>query len=73
MAYIVGLLRLVLYGEQQSLSFLLAVVLKFYDKDDNATGEGNQVGGKQENTFTTEHPALAHEGKAANGHHDKTW
>lgn len=65
MAYIVGAIEAgAVWG--QSLSFLLAVVLKFYDKDDNATGEGNQVGGKQENTFTTEHPALAYEGKAAN-------
>ena len=62
----------VVYGAK-SLSFLLAVVLKFYDKDNDATGEGNQVGGKQEDTFTSEHPSLAYEGKTADGHHDEAW
>ena len=41
------------------------------DKDDDAAGEGDEVGKEQEDTLASEHPTLKHKGKTANRHHDK--
>ena len=42
------------------------------NKNDDATGEGDEVGDEQEDTLTPEHPPLCYEGGTADGHHDES-
>ncbi len=49
---------------------LLKVILHFDDEDDDAAGEGDEVGEQQ--IVVLDQQPLDHEGKAADGHHDET-
>ena len=48
---------------------LLKVILHFDDEDDDAAGEGDEV--REQQIVVLNQQPLDHEGKAADGHHDK--